>query len=824
MHPAALAGFCSELEKLGALKPSIGLQAHQESAVEQSHTSPGMILNWGLGSGKTIGSMAVAEEKGGNVLVVVPASLRENYKKQLRQAVTPDRHKHYTVISYNAFRADPEGWVAKVRPTTLVTDEVHRLRNAAPREPFERVRSKIPFMLGLTGSLVNNDPEEIVPLTNLVAGKQVFKSTEDFDRRFVGQTKVQPGLWARLRGARAGTQPHIQNEEALGSILRPFIHRFSGDTEYQKHVPQVTEKRVEVEMTPRQEDMLKSLQKSNPTLDYKIRHNLPPSKSELKNLNAFMTGARQISNNPQAFSVQRTPSPKLEQMFHDLREEARKDPNFKAVVYSNFLESGISPLIDQLHHQGVPAESFTGGLNDDQRKKIVDRFNKGHLRVLGLSPAGGEGLDLKGVKMVQLTEEHWNPERTRQAVGRSARYKSHDALPPEERRVQVNRYLAVHPEPNFFARLFGAKRPMSPDEWIDERRREKLQLNQSVMNAIPQFQRKAASVNMMTAFADELQKLGGYGPNDLGGLGGIAAGMSTGRNLAGDTAAEIAPHGRKTRSESMARALGWIGAPAGGLAALALAHKLHLGKHVTNQLMKHLPAEAAVAAGALSHGAAGMAGASVGGLATGAGVGLAQKLRGEPKGWENRKHGEDKAAVSKDMVNEAVLGRLARTHPGLKAKILSKLFSPIRALGGLPSIFGKGIEKAGPHELQEIRNVQKANPKLAVAFEDELGKLGGDGTLKSDVKAKYKRPVGRMPGVKQKANPFPKQAEEDKTAITHGKVIRAIFQRAYQGKQVTPTIHRMADTFSSTAERMGSTPTREGLKKWITQVKDTGKI
>src|ERR1700675_1584679 len=104
MHPAMAAGFVSELQaiaKEAALKPGIELQPQQVDAVEKAKHTTGLLLNWGVGSGKTIGSMAIAEQKGGNVLVVVPAALRENYRKQLLHSVTADRQKAYTIISYN---------------------------------------------------------------------------------------------------------------------------------------------------------------------------------------------------------------------------------------------------------------------------------------------------------------------------------------------------------------------------------------------------------------------------------------------------------------------------------------------------------------------------------------------------------------------------------------------------------------------------------------------------------------------------------------------------------------------------------------------------
>lgn len=152
---------------------------------------------------------------------------------------------------------------------------------------------------------------------------------------------------------------------------------------------------------------------------------------------------------------------------------------------------------------------------------------------------------------------------------------------------------------------------------------------------------RRAQFNVKDAFLARLIEIlkesnfGGPSVSDLGGLGGIAAGISAGRNIAGNAAAGLAPRGRVTRSESVARSLAWAGAPIGGLAALALANKYKIpgkimGSRAANLITKDLPTEAGEALSAALKGSIGFAGAAGGGLATGSAVGAIQKLRGKP--------------------------------------------------------------------------------------------------------------------------------------------------------------------------------------------------
>ena len=128
---------------------------------------------------------------------------------------------------------------------------------------------------------------------------------------------------------------------------------------------------------------------------------------------------------------------------------------------------------------------------------------------------------------------------------------------------------------------------------------------------------------------------------DLAGIGGTLAGLkrglSVGRGLAGHTAAGIAPYGRVTRSEDLARKAAFIGAPAGSIAALALGRKYGLGRKAAAFLARKAPrglvgspaVDQAILSGALPL-ALGIGGGAVGGLATGGLVGGVQRLRGSP--------------------------------------------------------------------------------------------------------------------------------------------------------------------------------------------------
>lgn len=81
-------------------------------------------------------------------------------------------------------------------------------------------------------------------------------------------------------------------------------------------------------------------------------------------------------------------------------------------------------------------------LPDNIRSKLKGRSNlRGDvLRVLFVTQSGAEGISLKNVRQVHVTEPYWNKNRIDQVIGRANRTCSHIALPESERNFTVYTY------------------------------------------------------------------------------------------------------------------------------------------------------------------------------------------------------------------------------------------------------------------------------------------------------------------------------------------------------------------------------------------------
>jgi len=460
--------------------PDYTLQPHQKSAVKQLNHSRSLIAYHGLGSGKTITSIQAGEETPGSKLVIAPASLLGNYHKELKKFNIND--KNYHLLSYERFRKNPQHFIDKYKPELMIADEFHRTKDPDTMlsESIRQVRPQVKKFMGLTGSLAQNHPTEIGELVNTAVGKPVLGNEKEFRHRFIHERQVSPGLIGRIIGRKPGVVEEPKNLKEFKKITSKYVNTFKGDEEYKTHIPSVEKSIKRIEMSKEQNKIYDyTFDKVPAWVKWKIKHNLPTSRAESRNINAFLIGARQASNSTEGFGDSHQ-TPKIQALMHDIMHGTKHDPNFKSVVYSNFLDSGISPVARAMKQAKIPYGEFTGEQKDSDRHKMVHDYNKGKLKALLLSPAGGEGLDLKGTKFMGVLESNWNPEKTNQAIGRTARFKSHESLPQAERNVKVVQYLSS-PRLGLLGKIKRHFKPdthaIGVDEYIYNRAQEKERLN-----------------------------------------------------------------------------------------------------------------------------------------------------------------------------------------------------------------------------------------------------------------------------------------------------------------------------------------------------------
>jgi SNF2 family DNA or RNA helicase len=424
----------------------------------------GLVAVHGLGSGKTLTSIAVADALKLPADVVVPAALQGNYQKEVAKHTDKPFPMNLQSLELTARKGG-----GSLQNPLLIVDEAHRVRNPGKTQSA-LMKSPASKRLLLTGSLMYNHPGDMAAPINLVAGSGTLPSKQnEFENQFIQERRISPGLWGELVGKPGQTKLEINPlmKPYLEKVLHKYVDYHPGSTE---NFPQTQEQTLKVPMSGRQRKIYDAVMDAAPPwVKDKILRNLPPTKSEAKELNAFLTGIRQVSNSTAAYDLKNpAESPKIDRAVAELKQMLEANPRAKAIVYSNFLPSGINPYKAKLDELKVPYGEFTGEMPRLKRDQLVRDYNEGKLRALLLSSAGGEGLDLKGTRLIQLLEPHWNEEKLKQVQGRGIRFKSHDDLPPEERNVLIQRFLATRPRAGFWEKLRLKDPGTSVDEYLHD--------------------------------------------------------------------------------------------------------------------------------------------------------------------------------------------------------------------------------------------------------------------------------------------------------------------------------------------------------------------
>lgn len=467
-------------EKASALAPDVQLQPHQQRVSDRlSGEDPRLLLYHGLGSGKSLSAIAAAEAAkkvhGGSYGVVVPASLRGNFQKELSKFAPGSNPE---ILSYSGLAL---GKKFQQQPDTLVMDEAQRLRNpeSASARAARDAAQKAKRLVLLSGTPITNEPSDMASLISMLTNREL--TPKQFDERYVGYKSKFPGVLPWLRGAQWGEVPYVKNEKELRQLLQ-------GRVDYQpSKTPEgvdVQEEQVKVPLSKAQQKIQKAIRtKIPPGFLWKLDQEFPMSREELAKMNSFLNGLRQVSLSTQSFRADKDPlkafdqSSKLQTALENLQKSLASDKRKKALIYSNFVESGVNPYAAALERAKIPYGVFHGGIPTEARQKALRDYNEGKLRALLIGPAGAEGISTKGTNLIQLLDPHWNESRIQQARGRGLRFDSHVGLPEDLKNVQVQRYLSTSEEPSWLGKLLGKRRQRTGDEVLENLAQNKEQLN-----------------------------------------------------------------------------------------------------------------------------------------------------------------------------------------------------------------------------------------------------------------------------------------------------------------------------------------------------------
>lgn len=401
----------------------IELKPYQIIPIEFMKYNRGLLLYHSTGSGKTLTSIYGVYQFKWDIVIIGTKSSKKIFKDNIKKAeMDASRFIFYT---YQKMKKALETTITLLKNKSVIVDEAHNLRTENMYNLYMvsalQLASKV---ILLTATPIVNYLNDLSVLVNIVHGEDVLPTDRKlFDQMFYDEERLV-----------------LINQNILFEKLKNTIsyYKMMDDVNY----PTNTVHYVNVQMSHEQINeyiyyvkkiIYKDIDLVNDADVLNIDYGLLPTKKR----NFFLSATRQLSNTV-GNSVD---SPKIMSIF----DKITKGP-YPIIVYSNFLKNGIFPLAILLEKNKISYKAITGSTTYDKLNIIVNNYNDLAYKVLLLSSAGSESLDLKNTRQIHIMEPHWNDAKPEQVIGRAIRYKSHDGLPPAERRVDTYRWISIFPK------------------------------------------------------------------------------------------------------------------------------------------------------------------------------------------------------------------------------------------------------------------------------------------------------------------------------------------------------------------------------------------
>lgn len=446
---------------------NVTLREHQHLIVRALLSEqPNLLFIAGTGSGKTISAIVsgvclITNGHVDGVIVVTPTGVHEQFAQEVRRLVPPQYTHTFQMHTHHKFFNENTDFKKVLRHKLLVVDETHALAThiARDRKTGEIIKGKMAYyatcaaqhaerVLLLTATPVKNTPTEMFNLLCMIQQKPF----DTFYRKHARYRQYLDKLFREF--LRTGNEYLLQRRrkqnqmvQTYTNIVRPYIKfatcsregfpttnekvvRLTMDSKYLELYNRVEQEKVEETF----KDVLDRDQHNSENAGVPLQLLFDPNKAS-----CFFSKVRVAVNGITEFVT----SQKIKYALDTVQWCHHKKR--RCLVYSNFLNGGLSLIARELNNLNIPYLQITGSVNTIERRDYVNMFNEDTVRVLLISAAGSEGLDLKCVRDVIILEPHFHDVRIEQVIGRAVRYLSHDALPPKDRNVTIHRLLLCKP-------------------------------------------------------------------------------------------------------------------------------------------------------------------------------------------------------------------------------------------------------------------------------------------------------------------------------------------------------------------------------------------
>lgn len=390
------------------------IKKHQLNVANHLIYNRGIIVVHSVGTGKTLSAISSAQCLLNNnyinhVIVITPTSLQKNFINQLKMyGLNDDQiNKNYTFYTIQGIvNTIDNNDSINPNKSLIIIDEAHNLRTLDGSR-FEKIfdySKKAKKIMLLTATPLINYKYDIINLVSLINGENPL-DIDTFNNMIEEPNKIK-------------FKNYIKN-------IFSFYLKDKNNEDINFPSKKILE--IFLEMDP-------SYYKIYMEIENGQVNKIPDFKN--KNIHVFYNGLRRASN------IIDKKSPKVDWIIKKIKSE----PNAKYVIYSHFINMGIKPVMNWLDKNNIMYANVTGDLSIEKRELAVYDYNSNTCKILFISKAGSEGLDLKNTTYIIIMEPSWNENIIEQIIGRGVRYKSHESLSKSKKNVTIYKLYCIKPQ------------------------------------------------------------------------------------------------------------------------------------------------------------------------------------------------------------------------------------------------------------------------------------------------------------------------------------------------------------------------------------------
>jgi superfamily II DNA or RNA helicase len=420
---------------------SIVLQPHQKKVAAHILAHRGLLAVHDVGTGKTFAALASVQcmiRRFPNIRVVVltPRSLIDNFRENAKKFFIPEnRYEIYSYDTYVSFykRTITAGGSPDFSDTFLIVDEAHNLRNKPVLHRSQENEDDEEIQAGIRAAVIMKAASQAFRVLLLTATP--FVNKYDDVNNLLMMVKGDAPEGPRLAESKLKEMIEKSSDFGFNDLwsCRVSYHMPPRDAHYPELLP---EHIVSFIMSDPYYNAYRSVETK--TFNDHLASKIGSSGTGT----AFFNKLRRAVNLNLDDSER---NPKIDWVLDFIKKQLAGGR--KSVVYSNWKHAGINQVRESLDKAGIKYVYITGDVDGDTRTKFVEQYNNpdSGVKVILISRAGAEGLNLMETRNVIILESNWNPAIEKQIVGRAVRYNSHAALPPSERTVEVWRLIVDKP-------------------------------------------------------------------------------------------------------------------------------------------------------------------------------------------------------------------------------------------------------------------------------------------------------------------------------------------------------------------------------------------